>query len=144
MFAQVVEDGPEANTYFLLKLLFSSISKDNRTSHQQLPPINKPLPSKPSPVMSRPKKPSLPSPSPVAKPRVPPKPKMCSDDEVMFLVCLYICFDSVNCTNHKIDCTAVPWPFLVSMLQIILHVTGSDLQVPCWSLRDISSIKKVL
>uniref|UniRef100_A0A663M9X4 B cell linker n=1 Tax=Athene cunicularia TaxID=194338 RepID=A0A663M9X4_ATHCN len=61
---------------------------DNRGSHQQLPPINKPLPSTPSPAMSRPKKPSVPSlplPSPAAKPKVPLKPKECSDDEVMFI-----------------------------------------------------------
>ncbi|XP_064519049.1 B-cell linker protein isoform X5 [Pseudopipra pipra] len=62
---------------------------DNRTSHQQLPPINKPLPSTPSPAMSRPKKPcvpSLPLPSPAAKPKVPPKPKECSDDEDNYIV----------------------------------------------------------
>ncbi|KAM6263316.1 B-cell linker protein isoform 4-T4 [Spheniscus humboldti] len=62
---------------------------DNRTSHQQLPPINKPLPSTPSPAMSRPKKPSVPSlplPSPAAKPKVPPKPKECSDDEDNYIV----------------------------------------------------------
>ncbi|KAM4775224.1 B-cell linker protein isoform 11-T11 [Cyanocitta cristata] len=62
---------------------------DNRTSHQQLPPINKPLPSTPNPAMSRPKKPSVPSmplPSPAAKPKVPPKPKECSDDEDNYIV----------------------------------------------------------
>ncbi|XP_050193822.1 B-cell linker protein isoform X4 [Myiozetetes cayanensis] len=62
---------------------------DNRTGHQQLPPINKPLPSTPSPAMSRPKKPcvpSLPLPSPAAKPKVPPKPKECSDDEDNYIV----------------------------------------------------------
>ncbi|KAK4821673.1 hypothetical protein QYF61_027375 [Mycteria americana] len=62
---------------------------DNRTSHQQLPPINKPLPSTPSPAVSRPKKPSMPSlplPSPAAKPKVPPKPKECSDDEDNYIV----------------------------------------------------------
>ncbi|XP_015488514.2 B-cell linker protein isoform X2 [Parus major] len=62
---------------------------DNRTSHQQLPPINKPLPSTPSPAMSRPKKPCVPSmplPSPAAKPKVPPKPKECSDDEDNYIV----------------------------------------------------------
>ncbi|KAF2975249.1 hypothetical protein EK904_009122 [Melospiza melodia maxima] len=60
---------------------------DNRPSHQKLPPMNKPLPSTPSPAMSRPKKPCVPSmplPSPAAKPKVPPKPKECSDDEVKF------------------------------------------------------------
>ncbi|XP_014105832.1 PREDICTED: B-cell linker protein isoform X3 [Pseudopodoces humilis] len=62
---------------------------DNRTSHQQLPPINKPLPSTPSPAMSRPKKPCVPSmplPSPAAKPKVPPKPKECSEDEDNYIV----------------------------------------------------------
>ncbi|XP_058696958.1 B-cell linker protein isoform X3 [Poecile atricapillus] len=62
---------------------------DNRTSHQQLPPINKPLPNTPSPAMSRPKKPCVPSmplPSPAAKPKVPPKPKECSDDEDNYIV----------------------------------------------------------
>ncbi|KAM6390442.1 B-cell linker protein isoform 2-T2 [Pluvialis apricaria] len=62
---------------------------DNRTSHQQLPPINKSLPSTPSPATSRPKKPSVPSlplPSPAAKPKVPPKPKECSDDEDNYIV----------------------------------------------------------
>ncbi|XP_023785453.1 B-cell linker protein isoform X5 [Cyanistes caeruleus] len=62
---------------------------DNRTSHQQLPPINKPLPSTPSPAMSRPKKPCVPSmplPSPAAKPKVPPKPKECSDEEDNYIV----------------------------------------------------------
>nr|XP_030132002.3 B-cell linker protein isoform X3 [Taeniopygia guttata] len=62
---------------------------DNRTSHQKLPPINKPLPSTPSPAMSRPKKPCVPSmplPSPAAKPKVPPKPKECSDDEDNYIV----------------------------------------------------------
>ncbi|KGL96236.1 B-cell linker protein, partial [Charadrius vociferus] len=62
---------------------------DNRTSHQQLPPINKSLPSMPSPAMSTPKKPSvlsLPLPSPAAKPKVPPKPKECSDDEDNYIV----------------------------------------------------------
>ncbi|XP_074764497.1 B-cell linker protein isoform X1 [Athene noctua] len=62
---------------------------DNRGSHQQLPPINKPLPSTPSPAMSRPKKssvPSLPLPSPAAKPKVPLKPKECSDDEDNYIV----------------------------------------------------------
>uniref|UniRef100_A0A663MAR5 B cell linker n=1 Tax=Athene cunicularia TaxID=194338 RepID=A0A663MAR5_ATHCN len=62
---------------------------DNRGSHQQLPPINKPLPSTPSPAMSRPKKPSVPSlplPSPAAKPKVPLKPKECSDDEDNYIV----------------------------------------------------------
>ncbi|XP_027503615.1 B-cell linker protein isoform X3 [Corapipo altera] len=62
---------------------------DNRTNHQQLPPINKPLPSTPSPAISRPKKPcvpSLPLPSPAAKPKVPPKPKECSDDEDNYIV----------------------------------------------------------
>ncbi|XP_010160310.1 PREDICTED: B-cell linker protein, partial [Eurypyga helias] len=59
---------------------------DNRTSHQLL---NKPLPSTPSPAVSRPKKlsvPSLPFPSPAAKPKVPPKPKECSDDEDNYIV----------------------------------------------------------
>ncbi|KFQ01032.1 B-cell linker protein [Leptosomus discolor] len=62
---------------------------DNRTSHQQLPPTNKPLPSTPSPATSRPKKPSVPSlplPSPAAKPKVPLKPKECSDDEDNYIV----------------------------------------------------------
>ncbi|XP_039927130.1 B-cell linker protein isoform X4 [Hirundo rustica] len=62
---------------------------DNRTSHQQLPPINKPLPSTPSPATSRPKKPCVPSmpwPSPAAKPKVPPKPKECNDDEDNYIV----------------------------------------------------------
>ncbi|KAM6203713.1 B-cell linker protein isoform 2-T2 [Sarcoramphus papa] len=59
---------------------------DNRTSHQQLPPINKPLPSTPSPATSRPKKPSVPLPSPAAKPKVPSKPKECSDDEDNYIV----------------------------------------------------------
>uniref|UniRef100_A0A8C0HJT5 B cell linker n=1 Tax=Buteo japonicus TaxID=224669 RepID=A0A8C0HJT5_9AVES len=62
---------------------------DNRTSHQQLPPINKPLPSTASPATSRPKKPSVPSlslPPPAAKPKVPPKPKECSDDEDNYIV----------------------------------------------------------
>ncbi|XP_075279614.1 B-cell linker protein isoform X1 [Opisthocomus hoazin] len=62
---------------------------DNRTSHQQLPPINKPLPITPSPATSKPKKPSMPSlplPSPAAKPKVPPKPKECSDDEDNYIV----------------------------------------------------------
>uniref|UniRef100_A0A8D2NVC6 B cell linker n=1 Tax=Zosterops lateralis melanops TaxID=1220523 RepID=A0A8D2NVC6_ZOSLA len=62
---------------------------DNRTSHQQLPPINKPLPSTPSPAMSRPKKPCVPSmplPSPAAKPKLPPKPKECNDDEDNYIV----------------------------------------------------------
>ncbi|XP_049665833.1 B-cell linker protein isoform X3 [Accipiter gentilis] len=62
---------------------------DNRTSHQQLPPIHKPLPSTASPAMSRPKKPSVPSlplPPPAAKPKVPPKPKECSDDEDNYIV----------------------------------------------------------
>ncbi|XP_037255041.1 B-cell linker protein isoform X2 [Falco biarmicus] len=62
---------------------------DNRTSHQQLPPVNKPLPSTPSAATSRPKKPSVPSlplPSPAAKPKVPPKPKECSDDEDNYIV----------------------------------------------------------
>ncbi|KFP83534.1 B-cell linker protein, partial [Acanthisitta chloris] len=62
---------------------------DNRTSHQQLPPINKPLPSTPSPATSRPKKPcvpSLPLPPSAAKPKVPPKPKECSDDEDNYIV----------------------------------------------------------
>ncbi|XP_075614312.1 B-cell linker protein isoform X2 [Balearica regulorum gibbericeps] len=62
---------------------------DSRTSQQQLPPINKPLPSTPSPAVSRPKKPSVPSlplPSPAAKPKVPPKPKECSDDEDNYIV----------------------------------------------------------
>ncbi|XP_014730830.1 PREDICTED: B-cell linker protein isoform X4 [Sturnus vulgaris] len=62
---------------------------DNRTSNPQLPPINKPLPSTPSPAMSRPKKPCVPSmplPSPAAKPKVPPKPKECSDDEDNYIV----------------------------------------------------------
>ncbi|XP_018766302.3 B-cell linker protein isoform X7 [Serinus canaria] len=62
---------------------------DNRTGHQKLPPINKPLPSTPSPAMSRPKKPCVPSmplPSPAAKPKVPPKPKECSDDEDNYIV----------------------------------------------------------
>ncbi|KFP44455.1 B-cell linker protein, partial [Chlamydotis macqueenii] len=62
---------------------------DNRTSHQQLPPIHKPLPTTPSPAMSKPKKPSVPSlplPSPAAKPKVPPKPKECSDDEDNYIV----------------------------------------------------------
>ncbi|NWI27754.1 BLNK protein, partial [Sula dactylatra] len=62
---------------------------DSRTSHQQLPSINKPLPNTPSPAVSRPKKPSMPSlplPSPAAKPKVPPKPKECSDDEDNYIV----------------------------------------------------------
>ncbi|XP_064000735.1 B-cell linker protein isoform X2 [Pogoniulus pusillus] len=62
---------------------------DNRTSHQQLPPINKTLPSTPSPATPRPKKPSVPSlplPSPAAKPKVPPKPKECNDDEDNYIV----------------------------------------------------------
>ncbi|XP_033917842.1 B-cell linker protein isoform X6 [Melopsittacus undulatus] len=62
---------------------------DNRTSHQQLPPISKALPCTPSPATSRPKKPSVPSlplPSPAAKPKVPPKPKECSDDEDNYIV----------------------------------------------------------
>ncbi|XP_051474344.1 B-cell linker protein isoform X2 [Apus apus] len=59
---------------------------DNRTNHQQLPSMSKPLPSTPSPAMSRPKKPSLPLPSPAAKPKVPPKPKECSDDEDNYIV----------------------------------------------------------
>uniref|UniRef100_A0A8C3CF13 B cell linker n=1 Tax=Cairina moschata TaxID=8855 RepID=A0A8C3CF13_CAIMO len=62
---------------------------DNRTSHQQLPPMNKPLPSTPSPASSRPNKPSKPSlllPSPAAKPKLPPKPKECSDDEDNYIV----------------------------------------------------------
>ncbi|XP_014815194.1 PREDICTED: B-cell linker protein isoform X2 [Calidris pugnax] len=62
---------------------------DNHTSHQQLPPINKFLPSTSSPAMSRPKKPSVPSlplPSPAAKPKVPLKPKECSDDEDNYIV----------------------------------------------------------
>ncbi|XP_025949942.2 B-cell linker protein isoform X2 [Dromaius novaehollandiae] len=62
---------------------------DNRTSHQQPPPINKPLPTMPSPASSRPKKPSKPSlplPSTVPKPKVPPKPKECSDDEDNYIV----------------------------------------------------------
>ncbi|XP_062352282.1 B-cell linker protein [Cinclus cinclus] len=62
---------------------------DNRTSNLQLPPINKPLPSTPSPAMSRTKKPCVPSmplPSPAAKPKVPPKPKECSDDEDNYIV----------------------------------------------------------
>ncbi|XP_065528038.1 B-cell linker protein isoform X8 [Lathamus discolor] len=62
---------------------------DNRTSHQQLPPISKALPSTPSPATSRPKKPSVPSlplPSLAAKPKVPPKPKECSDDEDNYIV----------------------------------------------------------
>ncbi|KAM6265608.1 B-cell linker protein [Porphyrio hochstetteri] len=59
---------------------------DSRTSHQQLPPINKPLPSTPSPAVSRPKKPALPQPSPAAKPKVPRKPKECSDDEDNYIV----------------------------------------------------------
>ncbi|KFP56242.1 B-cell linker protein, partial [Cariama cristata] len=62
---------------------------DNRTSHQQLSPINKPLPSTPSPAMSRPKKPSVPAlilPPSAAKPKVPPKPKECSDDEDNYIV----------------------------------------------------------
>ncbi|XP_063019515.1 B-cell linker protein isoform X5 [Melospiza melodia melodia] len=62
---------------------------DNRPSHQKLPPMNKPLPSTPSPAMSRPKKPCVPSmplPSPAAKPKVPPKPKECSDDEDNYIV----------------------------------------------------------
>ncbi|XP_053928198.1 B-cell linker protein isoform X2 [Cuculus canorus] len=62
---------------------------DNRTSHHQLPPISKPLPSTPSPAMSRPKKPAVPSlpfPSPAAKPKVPLKPKECSDDEDNYIV----------------------------------------------------------
>ncbi|XP_067995722.1 B-cell linker protein isoform X3 [Melanerpes formicivorus] len=62
---------------------------DNRTSHQQLPPINRTLPSTPSPATPRPKKPpvpSLPLPSPAAKPKVPPKPKECNDDEDNYIV----------------------------------------------------------
>ncbi|XP_056350363.1 B-cell linker protein isoform X3 [Oenanthe melanoleuca] len=62
---------------------------DNRSGNPQLPPINKPLPSTPSPAMSRPKKPCVPSmplPSPAAKPKVPPKPKECSDDEDNYIV----------------------------------------------------------
>ncbi|OXB67388.1 hypothetical protein ASZ78_010946 [Callipepla squamata] len=58
---------------------------DNRTSHHQLPPINKPLPSTPSSALPRPNKPSKPSlPSPAAKPKLPPKP--CSDDEDNYIV----------------------------------------------------------
>ncbi|KAM9379800.1 B-cell linker protein [Phaethornis superciliosus] len=59
---------------------------DNRTNHQQLHSISKPLPCAPSPAMSRPKKPSLPVPSAAAKPKVPPKPKECSDDEDNYIV----------------------------------------------------------
>ncbi|POI31102.1 hypothetical protein CIB84_005147, partial [Bambusicola thoracicus] len=60
---------------------------DNRTSHHQLPPINKPLPSTPSSALPRPKKPSKPSlPSPAAKPKLPPKPRECSDDEDNYIV----------------------------------------------------------
>ncbi|XP_074015033.1 B-cell linker protein [Numenius arquata] len=62
---------------------------DNHTSHQQLPPINKFLPSTLSPAMSKPKKPSVPSlllPSPAAKPKVPLKPKDYSDDEDNYIV----------------------------------------------------------
>ncbi|KFV00374.1 B-cell linker protein, partial [Pterocles gutturalis] len=59
---------------------------DNRTSHQQLPPIKKLLPTTPSPATSRPKKPSLPVPPSAAKPKVPPKPKECSDDEDNYIV----------------------------------------------------------
>ncbi|XP_062435631.1 B-cell linker protein isoform X1 [Rhea pennata] len=62
---------------------------DNRTSHQQPPSINKPLPTMPSPAASRPKKPSKPSlplPSTAPKPKVPPKPKECSDDEDNYIV----------------------------------------------------------
>ncbi|KFQ39373.1 B-cell linker protein [Mesitornis unicolor] len=58
---------------------------DNRTSHQQLSPSNKPLPSTPSPATSRPKKPSLPLPS-AAKPKLPPKPKEHNDDEDNYIV----------------------------------------------------------
>uniref|UniRef100_A0A8B9G7A1 B cell linker n=2 Tax=Amazona TaxID=12929 RepID=A0A8B9G7A1_9PSIT len=50
---------------------------DNRTSHQQLPPISKALPSTPSPATSRPKKPSVPS---------LPLPSECSDDEDNYIV----------------------------------------------------------
>ncbi|XP_021255733.1 B-cell linker protein isoform X2 [Numida meleagris] len=60
---------------------------DNRTSHHQLPPINKPLPSTPSSALPRPNKPSKPSlplPSPAAKPKLPPKPY--SDDEDNYIV----------------------------------------------------------
>ncbi|XP_069719975.1 B-cell linker protein [Phaenicophaeus curvirostris] len=62
---------------------------DNRTSHHQLPAINKHLLSMPSPAMSRPKKPAVPSlplPSPAAKPKLPLKPKECSDDEDNYIV----------------------------------------------------------
>ncbi|XP_071604723.1 B-cell linker protein isoform X3 [Heliangelus exortis] len=59
---------------------------DNRTNHQQLHSISKPLPCVPSPATSRPKKPSLPVPSAAAKPKVPPKPKECSDDEDNYIV----------------------------------------------------------
>uniref|UniRef100_A0A8C2UD88 B cell linker n=1 Tax=Coturnix japonica TaxID=93934 RepID=A0A8C2UD88_COTJA len=60
---------------------------DNRTSHHQLPPINKPLPSTPSSALPRPKKPSKPSlPSPATKPKLPPKPRECSDDEDNYIV----------------------------------------------------------
>ncbi|XP_009676063.2 B-cell linker protein isoform X7 [Struthio camelus] len=62
---------------------------DNRTSHQQPPPISKPLPTMPSSALSRPKKPSKPSlplPSTAPKPKIPPKPKECSDDEDNYIV----------------------------------------------------------
>uniref|UniRef100_A0A803VHD6 SH2 domain-containing protein n=1 Tax=Ficedula albicollis TaxID=59894 RepID=A0A803VHD6_FICAL len=62
---------------------------DNRSGNPQLLPTNKPLPSTPSPAMSRTKKPCVPSmplPSPAAKPKVPPKPKECSDDEDNYIV----------------------------------------------------------
>ncbi|NXT01092.1 BLNK protein, partial [Jacana jacana] len=62
---------------------------DNHTNHQQLPRINKFHPSAPVPVVSRPKKPSVPSlplPSPAAKPKVPLKPKEYSDDEDNYIV----------------------------------------------------------
>ncbi|XP_048801760.1 B-cell linker protein isoform X3 [Lagopus muta] len=60
---------------------------DNRNSHHQLPPINKPLPSTPSSALPRPNKPSKPSlPSPAAKPKLPPKPRECSDDEDNYIV----------------------------------------------------------
>ncbi|KAM8806347.1 B-cell linker protein [Eudromia elegans] len=61
---------------------------DNRTGHQQ-PPLNKPLPTMPNPAVSRPKKPSKPSlpvQSTAPKPKIPPKPKECHDDEDNYIV----------------------------------------------------------
>ncbi|XP_010211272.1 PREDICTED: B-cell linker protein, partial [Tinamus guttatus] len=66
-----------------------SYEPHNRTSHQQPPPLNKPLPTMPSPAGSRPKKPSkpsLPAQSTASKPKLPPKPKECHDDEDNYIV----------------------------------------------------------